>query len=180
MRVARVALALSVLLVALGLAAPATADHPIGYRYGGAEVTRWFNDHRNPNITLEQGRVVAHFFNGVVEARLRRWFNAIAASSCRPGNPAGCQSLIMATAPRYGVSGYAAVSVARCESGLNPSASNGGRYLGLFQQSATYWPGRAATYGYGGRSAFDPVANVNVSLAMVRDTGGWGHWQCKP
>ena len=36
-----------------------------------------------------------------------------------------------------------AISVARCESKLNPRAFNSGGYAGLFQQSTRYWPGRA-------------------------------------
>jgi hypothetical protein len=62
---------------------------------------------------------------------------------------------------------------------LRATASNGGSYLGLFQQSANYWAGRARAYGYGGRSAFDPTANAAVSMGMVRD-GGWGPWECRP
>ena len=73
-----------------------------------------------------------------------------------------------------------AVSVAECESGLNPTASNGGRFVGLFQQMASAWSGRSARYGYAGRAITDPVANVNVSMGMVRDDGDWGQWSCSP
>lgn len=107
----------------------------------------------------------------------RAW---VAQHSCSPGNPDGCASLIRRVFGAHGLDGNAAVRVATCESSLNPQASNGGNYLGLFQQSADYWSGRAQTYGMAGRSAFDPFANATVSAGMVRDTGGWSHWECKP
>jgi hypothetical protein len=119
--------------------------------------------------------VLAHYFNGLVVSYLR----AVVAASCRPGNPSACEALVRSVASRYGVDPSSAVAVARCESGLNPSASNGGSYLGLFQQSATYWAGRASAYGFAGASAFNGRANASVSMGMVRDSG-WGAWECRP
>jgi hypothetical protein len=40
------------------------------------------------------------------------------------------------------------LGIIRLESGGNPRASNGGRYLGLLQHSATYWPSRAKGAGF--------------------------------
>jgi hypothetical protein len=124
---------------------------------------------------LVEGRQVARYLNALVVNYLR----AMESASCRPGNPSACEAMIRSVASRYGVDPSSAVSVARCESGLNPSASNGGSYLGLFQQSARYWPGRASAYGYGGASAYNGRANASVSMGMVRD-GGWGPWECSP
>jgi hypothetical protein len=166
-------LALTLAVTAMPLAS-AQASEP-DFVYGGAEVTRWHNDRTDPNINLAEGRILAHFFNGIVV----RYLRAMAEASCQPGNPSACEAMIRSVAGRYGVDPSSAVSVARCESGLNPSASNGGSYLGLFQQSARYWPGRASAYGYGGASAFNGRANASVSMGMVRD-GGWGAWECRP
>lgn len=74
-----------------------------------------------------------------------------------------------------------ALSVARCESGLNERASNGGDYLGVFQQSARYWPGRQNAYDSArwhlGERAFNARANIIVSVRMAHGSG-WGDWSC--
>lgn len=116
------------------------------------------------------------------EARqLRRFLSGFARTCSGPGD---CPALIRAAFTHMGIAwrGSEAVGVAICESGLNPSVrgGGGGNYAGLFQQSLTYWPGRAATYGMAGRSPYDPWANAVVSAGMVRDTGGWSHWACSP
>lgn len=72
--------ALSVLLVAglLTLASvvafplsPAAAEDPPRFVFGGAEITRHWNDTHNPNISLTTGRQAAHYLNGLVVAYLR-------------------------------------------------------------------------------------------------------------
>lgn len=79
--------------------------------------------------------------------------------------------------------------IASCESRFNPLARNAGytayqngvsygNPVGLFQHVEGYWPGRAARYGYPGASVFDPVANANVTAAMMR-AEGMGAWECK-
>ena len=40
------------------------------------------------------------------------------------------------------------LGIIKLESGGDPTASNGGRYLGLMQHSATYWPSRAKGAGF--------------------------------
>jgi Transglycosylase-like domain len=87
--------------------------------------------------------------------------------------------LIRCAARRWHVPGgpHKALSVARCESGYNPSAYNPAGYLGVFQQARAYWPGRADRYDFDGRSAFNGRANVIVSVRMAH-AGGWGPWGC--
>jgi hypothetical protein len=74
-----------------------------------------------------------------------------------------------------------AVEVARCESGLDDEASNGGRYLGLFQHAAAYWPGRARALPdrVAGPSphAFHARANAWAAARLVRSSG-WEPWSC--
>jgi hypothetical protein len=71
-----------------------------------------------------------------------------------------------------------AICIAKRESGLDPSATSPtGDYLGLFQQSATYWPSRyknwtrklweLSTNAKNGRS------NSIVTLRMVHAAGSW-------
>ena len=69
-----------------------------------------------------------------------------------------------------------AISVARCESHLNPRAYNSGGYAGLFQQSTRYWPGRADQFGQDDRSVFNGRANIIVSIRMARASGSWSSW----
>ncbi len=86
--------------------------------------------------------------------------------------------LIRCAARRWHVNGGPgkAISVARCESGFDPSAYGTGN-AGVFQQSTRYWPGRAKEYGFPGSSAYNGRANIIVSIRMAhRD--GWSAWSC--
>ena len=79
-----------------------------------------------------------------------------------------------------------AICIARRESGLIPSASSPkGRYLGLYQHSATYWPWRFDTYTQPSwslsTSALSARSNAIVTVRMVHSLGGWRHagWPVK-
>ena len=72
--------------------------------------------------------------------------------------------------------GYKAISVADCESHLNPRAYNGGGYAGLFQQSTRYWASRARQWGQPDRSVFNGRANIIVSIRMAHAARSWGDW----
>ena len=80
-----------------------------------------------------------------------------------------------------GGQGDRAVDGARCESGLDDEASNGGQYLGLFQHAAPYWPGRARALPdrVAGPSpgAFHARANAWAAARLVRSSG-WSPWGC--
>ena len=69
--------------------------------------------------------------------------------------------IIYAAAAEYGLSGSYLLSVASCESGLNPSAYNPAGYHGLFQFDQTTW----AAYGYG--SIYDPVAQSRTAARLL-------------
>lgn len=87
-----------------------------------------------------------------------------------PPAPAGSvTAIIYAAAAEYGLSGPYLLSVAACESGLNPSAVNSAGYYGLFQFSSSTW----ASNGYG--SIYDPVAQARTAARMIAG-GGAGHW----
>lgn len=76
-----------------------------------------------------------------------------------------------------------AIEVAACESGLRANASNGGRYLGVYQHAASAWPWRVNHYtpkAWGKSlhpSAFNARSNVIVAIRMAHG-GGWSPWSC--
>lgn len=155
---------------------------PPTWPYTRIEVQRWYNRLHNPNIDRATATRLAAYLNAVVGAQLQQYLlavylNSVQTSGC--SGPSTCGPMVASIFSSLGLDPNAGVRVATCESGLNPGASNGGRYLGLFQQAAVYWSGRAAQYGMAGRSPFDGYANAYVSARMVRD-GGWGPWECRP
>jgi hypothetical protein len=85
------------------------------------------------------------------------------------------RQMIRSLAIRYRLDVGTAISVAECESGLNPQASNP-PYAGVFQQDTSSWKRRAKLYGHPGESPYEAFANVDVSLQMAR-ASGWGHWK---
>jgi soluble lytic murein transglycosylase-like protein len=69
--------------------------------------------------------------------------------------------LIYAAAAEFGIEGGYLLSVASCESGLDPGAVNAVGYYGLFQFDQTTW----AAYGYG--SIYDPVAQARTAARLL-------------
>lgn len=75
------------------------------------------------------------------------------------------------------------VSVARCESGLRPSAYNPNGHGGLFQQDTGDWRSRENKYlnplGFGDPSWSNGEANTIVSIRMAKSDGTWSQqWGC--
>lgn len=76
--------------------------------------------------------------------------------------PAGSVTeIIYSAAAEFGIDAGYLVSVASCESNLNPGAVNPAGYHGLFQFDSTTW----AAYGYG--SIYDPVAQARTAARML-------------
>lgn len=71
-----------------------------------------------------------------------------------------------------------AISVADCESGLNPSAvggkPGGTRYYGLFQLSAA----TLKSVGYSTTQAMDGRTNARAAYTLYRRSG-WRSWHCQ-
>lgn len=92
------------------------------------------------------------------------------------------EQIVREAARKYGIDENYFVSIAKCESTMNPNAVNygyaeNGNPSGLFQHLSGYWPARAAKYGYAGASVFDASANANVTAGMFRD--GLSYlWEC--
>lgn len=79
-----------------------------------------------------------------------------------PVAPAGSLTeIIYAAAAEYGIDGGYLLSVAQCESTLNPNAYNPAGYHGLFQYDTQTW----AAYGYG--SIWDPVAQARTTAKLL-------------
>lgn len=89
---------------------------------------------------------------------------------------------IVAAVDRWPVPGGIdeALKVARCESSLDERASNDGNYLGLFQQSARYWPERQNLYDSARwnlrESPFNARAAAIVSIRMAHVRGWTSDW----
>jgi soluble lytic murein transglycosylase-like protein len=89
-----------------------------------------------------------------------------------PANPNSIVGIIEAAAARWGVSGSWMVSIARCESGLRPTAYNpGGPYIGLFQFL------RSTFTHNGGTNIYDPVDQANITAKMLAHGQAW-QWSC--
>lgn len=87
-----------------------------------------------------------------------------------PVAPAGSiEEIIYAAAAQYGLDGSYLVSIAACESGLNPGAVNAAGYHGLFQYDEATW----AEYGSG--SIYDPAAQA-LTTAMLISQGQSSRW----
>lgn len=96
-----------------------------------------------------------------------------------PPAPAEIAAIIRAAAARYGVDAEQLLRVAWCESRYDPNAYNGVLGAsGLFQIIPGTWAANSVRAGYGGASAFDPVANANVAAWMFAH-GAAGLWVCR-
>lgn len=75
--------------------------------------------------------------------------------------PTSVSDIILAAGAEFGVDGSYLLSVASCESDLDPDAVNGAGYHGLFQFDEQTW----AAYGYG--SIYDPVAQARTAARLL-------------
>jgi hypothetical protein len=72
-------------------------------------------------------------------------------------------------------------AVGACESGWGRFASNGGRYLGLFQHAASSWFGRVNHFeprGWDLAPSWTNSRSQIVVTARMVHVGGWGPWSC--
>ena len=86
----------------------------------------------------------------------------VAAPAPAPPAPAGSiTEIIYKAADEFGVDRGWLLSIADCESGLNPRAVNPAGYYGLFQYDQSTW----ASNGYG--SIYDPVAQSRTTARLI-------------
>jgi soluble lytic murein transglycosylase-like protein len=85
--------------------------------------------------------------------------------------------LIRCAARHWGVNPDKAIAIAHRESLFHPHAYNSSSCAkGIYQHLCRYWPDRAYSYGFKGRSAFNARANVIVTMRMVKRYG-WVPWR---
>jgi soluble lytic murein transglycosylase-like protein len=75
--------------------------------------------------------------------------------------PTSITGIVYAAAAEFGMSGDYLLSVASCESGLDPGAYNAAGYHGLFQFDQQTW----AAYGYG--SIYDSTAQARTAARLL-------------
>jgi hypothetical protein len=114
--------------------------------FGGAEVTRHWNETHDPNITLQQGRQAARYFNGLVVHYLRVMEGA---------------RLIWHWA-----------GVADCESGGNPATNTGNSYYGAYQFSLSTW----RSVGGSGYPHQHSLLEQTRRADILRQRSGLGQW----
>ena len=83
------------------------------------------------------------------------------ADDAGPASGGSISEIISSAAAEFGLEGGYLLSVASCESGLDPSAVNAVGYHGLFQFDETTW----AAYGYG--SIYDPIAQARTAARLL-------------
>lgn len=83
--------------------------------------------------------------------------------------------MIRCVAEAYSMNPGPFLSVASCESGMNPKNDTNPIYKGLFQYHPGTWAAQSAAYGHKGASIFDGYSQIHVTVRWVRD-GGWGPW----
>ena len=71
--------------------------------------------------------------------------------------------IIVMAGAEFGIDGNYLLSIAECESGLDPQAFNSAGYHGLFQYDDSTW----GAYGYG--SIWDPVAQARTTAKLIAD-----------
>jgi hypothetical protein len=72
----------------------------------------------------------------------------------------------------FGSAAPAAISVATCESGLDPNAHNPSGAAGLFQLMPIWWEAQ-------GYDPYDPVTNTTIAY-HIYTSSGWSAWVCQP
>ncbi len=100
-----------------------------------------------------------------------------------PPLPPGSGQVVSIIKSVFGSYADAAIAVARCESGLNPSAVNptsigGSHATGLFQ---ILYPSTWRTTSQANNSPYDATANTKAAYEIFkRDGYNWHEWVCQP
>ena len=91
-------------------------------------------------------------------------------------------------ANEWGIDEAAMLRVAWCESRYDPNAENR-KHIGLWQHRKDKWGTRVREFNRQAQQAGiptmtgvarAPIDNARVTARMVKGTGGWSQWSCKP
>jgi soluble lytic murein transglycosylase-like protein len=124
--------------------------------------------------TSESAAGLLRFRNKVVEARVASPTSEATPAETEEAEAAApaegsMEAIITSAAGEFGLDPGYLISVAVCESNLNPSAVNSVGYYGLFQFDQTTW----ASYGYG--SIYDPTAQARTAARLI-SAGQTSRW----
>jgi soluble lytic murein transglycosylase-like protein len=161
-RLKRLALWASVLsLIALGLGIPGTdwglrllesIDGPASTVTSSASIQA----DRAPRSTLRVRRSADE-----LRTRPDRSPSPGAGTPPAPAPPDSITEIVYDAAARHGLSGEYLLSVAQCESSLNPGAYNPAGYHGLFQFDYQTWG------EFGSGDIYDPAAQAEAAAALI-------------
>lgn len=152
----------AVSLVGIGLGVPGT---DVGLRLldsiGRSEATVASSSGAVQTSRVTESTV--RFRRQVVEGRPKPDPKPSPSPSAAPRSPeaGSVTEIIYAAAARHGVSGDYLMSIARCESSLDPGAYNPAGYHGLFQFDFQTW----AAFGSG--EIYDPVAQADAAAELI-------------
>lgn len=119
------------------------------YPYTGNEIYQWWNSTHSAKITIQQGRLLAIWFNAIVQAQIA-WY------------------VYLMSAPN----GAAWDRVAACESGGNWTINTGNGFFGGLQFSLGTW---RAYGGSGYPNQNSRTEQIRVA-ERVRTQSGLHHW----
>jgi hypothetical protein len=125
--------------------------------------------HTRPHVWPDAGEVAPGYREErLARTRARRERVRRLVSRCLPTSMTGIIRYVFPSATEN-----AAISVAQCESNLNPTAQNASSgAAGLFQLMPGWWQGSF--------NPFDPWANSRFAYRLSDAGYNWAHWVCKP
>lgn len=102
----------------------------------------------------------------------------LTASAFTVSSKAQIEDFLVYKAQREGLSVSKVLSIARCESGLNPLAKNPkSTASGIYQFLYSSWLYYATPYGYKPEDVFDPIKNIRVAIDVMSKYG-FSAWEC--
>jgi hypothetical protein len=106
---------------------------------------------------------------------------ALGLTACNPSAQADTPSAAQdAITQAFGPVASQAMGVARCESGLDPSAVSRGRgNWGLFQINTVHRDSFESVTGQPWSNVLDPYANAQFAAWLYNESGGWRPWACR-
>lgn len=119
-------------------------------------VQRWEAVASEPSAGIETSETISS-----MRRFQTRMFRARPEPTPTQTEPPSIEAVVSEAAERHGLSAGYLLSIAECESGLDPNAYNAAGYHGLFQFDQTTW----AQYGDG--DIWDPAAQADAAAELI-------------
>jgi soluble lytic murein transglycosylase-like protein len=116
-----------------------------------------------PSISAASGSIAIDSTRHVVEEPTNAHPKRAKRSGASGSYSGSVTEIIYAAADEYGIDGDYLLSIAECESGLDPHAYNSAGYHGLFQYDDSTW----AAYGTG--DIWDPAAQAETTAKLIAE-----------